>query len=78
MHDGPDEFTVAKMCRQLDSFFWTTVLGQSFCTSAEHVMGVGTVVDAMGMTILQVAPPGYAPLGDVLSIGFDPPNHPVR
>lgn len=25
-----------------------------------------------------VAPPGYAPLGDVLSIGFDQPNHPVR
>jgi hypothetical protein len=30
------------------------------------------------MMLAQVAPPGYAPLGDVLSIGFDPPNHPVR
>jgi hypothetical protein len=41
-------------------------------------MGVGTIVNAVRMTVLQVAPPGYAPLGDVLSIGFDPPNHPVR
>ena len=41
-------------------------------------MGSRTVADAVGLTVSQVAPPGYAPLGDVLSIGFDPPNHPVR